>query len=102
MKFMRWLYLRLAILGAILICASACATPTAGRPLSKDEAIRIADAEAVRNGHGNLKQFQHSPVFYVAGEGRWYVGYRRPGHKFVDFAIDVYDKTRRGSEILAP
>jgi hypothetical protein len=34
-------------------------------------------------------------MFYSASEGRWYIGYRRPGQKFVDFGVDVYDKTHK-------
>ena len=42
----------------------------------------------------------HSPVLYAAERGAWYVGYRRPGQKFVDFGIDVDDKTRKARVLM--
>jgi hypothetical protein len=84
---------RLALAGAFLfLFASACATPAA-QPLSRVEALRIADAEARRYTHTGLQDYKRDPVWHA--EGRWYVGYRRPGRKWVDFGIDVYDKTRK-------
>ena len=74
----------------LLVFPSAC---TAARPLSRAEALRIADAEARSYMHGGLQQYERWPVFHE--DGRWYVGYRQHGKKFVDFGIDVYDKTKK-------
>jgi hypothetical protein len=74
--------------------ASGCTSIEAARPISKAEAIRLADREARRYVGGDLHQFEHWPVFYTAAKGRWYVGYRRQGEKFVDFGVDVYDTKR--------
>jgi hypothetical protein len=68
--------------------------------LSKADAIHIADAEARKEMHVPLKYYEHSPVLYFAKEHRWYVGYQRKGKKFVDFAVDVYDKTGRASMVV--
>jgi hypothetical protein len=73
----------------LLLFASAC---TAARPLSRAQAVRIADAEAHKY-FGDLRRFLHDPVFHE--DGCWYVGYRQPGKKFVDFGIHVYDKTKK-------
>lgn len=49
--------------------------------------------------HGDLQHYDRAPVFHE--DGRWYVGYRQRGKKFVDFGIDVNDKTRK-AWVLVP
>ena len=103
MKSIIHFVVRAVVLSAMLLSlAAACTTSMPVRPLSRAEAIRIADDEARKYFHGDIKQFEHSPVFYTAAEGCWYVGYLRPEQKFVDFGINVYDKTRKASVLLAP
>jgi hypothetical protein len=98
-----WVGLRLLLLSATLLTLGPARTMAESpRRLSKSEALRLADDEARRYAGSDLRRFEHSPVLYFAAEGHWYVGYRRPGRKFVDFGIDVYDKTRKASMILAP
>jgi hypothetical protein len=61
-----------------------------------DGAIRIADAEAQRQKHVDLLEYEHWPVLCTATKGSWYVGYRKKGQRFVDFGVDVSDKTKQG------
>jgi hypothetical protein len=42
------------------------ASPFIGSPLSRTEAIRIAEAEAQRQKHVDLREYEHWPVFYTA------------------------------------
>src|SRR5437667_7905394 len=100
MNLLRRFLLRMVFCTALLGLICACSTPMMARPLSRTEALRLADAEARRYLHSDLHQFEHSPVFYTASEGRWYIGYRRAGQRFVDFGIDVYDKTRKAWVIV--
>jgi hypothetical protein len=81
--------------GGLFVFLSACA---AANTLSRAQAIRIADAEARRHVHHDLQQYERAPVFHEGG--RWYVGYRQHGKKFVDFGIDVYDKTKKASVLI--
>ena len=71
------------------------ASPFIGSRLSRTEAIRIADAEAQRQKHVDLREYEHWPVFCTATKGSWYVGYRKKGQRFVDFGVDVSDKTKQ-------
>jgi hypothetical protein len=77
-------------------CSFSWASPFIGSPLSRTEAIRIADAEAQRQKHVDLRQYEHWSVFYTAKKGSWYIGYRKKGQRFVDFGVDVSDKTKQG------
>lgn len=81
----------------LFVFVAACTSPAIGSPLSRLEAVRIADAEARREKHVDLREYEHWPVFYTAKEGSWYVGYRRKGQRFVDFGVDVSDKTKKGN-----
>ncbi len=72
------------------------ASPFIGSPLSRTEAIRIADAEAQRQKHVDFLEYEHWPVSCTATKGSWYVGYRKKGQRFVDFGVDVSDKTKQG------
>ncbi|HZE58866.1 MAG TPA: hypothetical protein VE031_13505 [Chthoniobacterales bacterium] len=85
---------------AFCIFSTACSALTVVRPLSRADAVRIADAEARRYTHASIREYMHSPVLYAAERGAWYVGYRRPGQKFVDFGIDVDDKTRKARVLM--
>jgi hypothetical protein len=91
----------LALWCGILVLGSGCVAPAISQGLSEAEAIRIADAEARKAYQLPLAQYEHWPVHRYASEGRWYIGYRQPGKKFVDFGIDVYDKTRKASILIA-
>src|SRR6266576_3006728 len=53
------------------------ASPFIGSPLSRTEAIRIADAEAQRQKHVDFLEYEHWPVSCTATKGSWYVGYRK-------------------------
>jgi hypothetical protein len=86
----------------LLFAAHPLMTAAPTRRLSKAEAVRLADQEARRYSRGDLKQFKHSPILHFPAEQRWYIGYLRPGHKFVDFGIDVFEKSGKASVILAP
>jgi hypothetical protein len=72
------------------------ASPFIGSPLSRTEAIRIADAEAQRQKHVDFLDYEHWPVFCTATKGSWYVGVPKKGQRFVDFGVDVSDKTKQG------
>jgi hypothetical protein len=52
--------------------------------------------EAQRQKHVDLREYEHWPVFYTAEKGSWYVGDRKKGQRFVDFGVDVSDKTKQG------
>ncbi len=80
----------------LFVFVGACTSPFIGSPSSRTEAIRIADAEAQRQKHVDLREYEHWPVFYTAKKGSWYVGYRKKGQRFVDFGVDVSDKTKQG------
>jgi hypothetical protein len=88
-----------AFLAADFLIGS-CATKGIAGPLSRVEAVRLADAEAKRN-RIDLRSYERSPVLYFAKDGHWYIGYQKKGHKFVDFGIDVYDKTKKADLIIA-
>lgn len=84
----------------MFLLVGACASPTASSRLSRDEAIRLADAEAIRKMHIDLRYYEHRPVSYDTKEGRWYIGYGRKGNKFADFGVDVYEKTKKAWVIV--
>jgi hypothetical protein len=100
--------LALLVLSRMLACfflfafIPSCTALPPVRHLSRAEAIRLADKEARRYSHTQLSEFQRSPVFYLADERRWYVGYRRPDRKFVDFGIGVSEETRKAAILFAP
>ena len=85
---------------AFCLSSTLCSALTVTHSLSRREAVRIADAEARRYTHASIREYTHSPVFYATERGAWYVGYLRPGQKFVDFGIDVDEKTRKARVLM--
>ena len=73
------------------------ASCAAANTLSRAQAISLADIEA-RKHVGDLHRYVRAPVFHE--DGRWYVGYRQPGKKWVDFGVDVYDKTKKAAWVI--
>ena len=85
------------------LCCFACFLLSAGcatsQPPTRGEAIRIADAKAQQEMKTDLRIYEHWPVWH--DEGRWYIGYRQRGKRWVDFGVDVYDDTKRAAVLIA-
>jgi hypothetical protein len=59
---------------ALIALISACATSGSAPSLSRADAIRIADAQAKREKHVDLREYEHWPVaFYKEGAGTWVI-----------------------------
>jgi len=80
---------------ALLSCAVAFARPS----LTREQAIRIADAKARASGY-NLHTYVCGPVNYQAPEDAWWVNYRKKSAKYTEFSIQVEDKTRKAWLVL--
>jgi hypothetical protein len=93
-----------AINGAVAVTVLAmilgCAVGRESSSLSRQKAVSLADAEAIRYYHVNLRYYNRSPVFHDAKERRWVVCYQRKGINTGAFAIHVDDNTKKAAVVL--
>ena len=88
-------------LAVALLVLSGCATVPHGARLTKAEVIRLADAEARRQGY-DLREYQRPQAHYnyVRADDTWFVSYDQiyingMGEVGKHFMVTVEDKTKK-------
>src|SRR5947207_10876688 len=85
----------------MLLLLASCATSPPGPHLSASEALRIADAEARRQGYDVAKFQRPTPRYnYVERDETWWVHYEPRTHSGLaelgdDFDVTVEDNTKK-------
>ena len=86
------------------MCLSAlggCATASIDARLSTAEVVRLADAEARRDGY-DLREYQRPQVHFTPADDTWYAFYdqvyiRGMGEVGKHFSVTVEDKSKNAS-----
>lgn len=88
------------LFATLCVFGSACASRGIALPLSQIEAIRLADTEAIREMHVDIRDYEHWPISHNAQKGIWYIGYRWKGSGAEQFGIHISDKTKKALLII--